>query len=116
MVKEDNGKFVPHVLDASGDRRLKDLADVNSFMSIGDLVAEMEDSATYAACFKGTGSSGSGKHVNDKDNKQAKKNKNVKHLKHDDAAGISENLEGIANGTVIVDMPIVNPGMMIQDG
>lgn len=117
MTKEDSGKFVPYVVDIKGERRDKDIA-ANTFMEISDLVAEMKDSSTYAACFKGTGSSGTGQHGNDGsgNKKPVNKDKNVKHIKHDDAAAVSENLEGIANGTVVVDMPVVNPGMMIQDG
>ncbi len=107
MIKGDDGKYSPHVLDVSGDRRITDLTDGKSYMTIPDLVAEMKDNATYAACFKGTGSSGAGKRGSgDGDNKGvAPKDKKVVHIKHDDAEAVSANLEGIANGSVVVDMP-----------
>ncbi len=107
MIKGDDGKYSPHVLDVSGDRRITDLTDGKSYMTIPDLVAEMKDNATYAACFKGTGSSGAGKRGSgDGDGKKpASKDKKVVHIKHDDAEAVSANLEGIANGTVVVDMP-----------
>ncbi len=117
MVEDDNGKFEPQVVDAKDERRYKDIA-AGTYMDANDLLAEMKESATYAACFKGTGSSGAGKrgNENNSDGKSPKKDKDVKHIKHDDAEAISANLEGIANGTVIVDMLPVNPGMMIHDG
>lgn len=109
MVEDDKGKFEPQVVDAKDERRYKDIA-AGTYMDANDLLAEMKDSPTYAACFKGTGSSGAGKRgsENNSDKKPASKNKDVKHISHDDAAAVSENLEGIANGSVVVDMPNVN--------
>lgn len=107
MVESDNGKFAPQVLNAAGDQRYKDEV-AGTFMNINDLVTEMRDNETYAPCFKGTGSSGAGKRGSgdgDGNKKPASKDKKVKHIKHDDAAAVSENLEGIANGSVVVDMP-----------
>ena len=112
MVESDDGKFESQVIDAKGERRYKDIA-AGTFMDENDLVAEMKDSPTYAACFKGTGSSGAGKRGSgDGDGKSAStsasKDKKVIHIAHADAAAVSENLEGIANGSVVVDMPGMN--------
>ena len=116
MVEGDNGKFEPQVVDAKDERRYKDIA-AGTFMDANDLLAEMKESAAFAPCFKGTGSSGAGKRGSgDGDKKAASKDKAVKHIKHDDAAAVSANLEGIANGTVIVDLPDTGTTMMIQDG
>ena len=107
MVEDDNGKFESQVVDAKGERRYKDIA-AGTFMDENDLLGEMKDSATYAACFKGTGSSGAGKRGSgdgDGSKKVASKDKKVTYIKHDDAEAVSANLEGIANGTVVVDMP-----------
>jgi hypothetical protein len=109
MVESDNGKFEPQVVDAKDERRYKDIA-AGTYMDANDLLAEMKESATYAACFKGTGSSGAGKRGNENNNDKnlASKDKKVTHIKHDDAAAVSANLEGIANGSVVVDMPNTN--------
>lgn len=104
MVEDDNGKFEPQVVDAKGERRYKDIA-TGSYMDQDDLLVEMKDSATYAACFKGTGSSGAGKRGSDNsgDNKPSKKDKDVKHVKSTDQKAMNENIKGIASGKVVVD-------------
>lgn len=105
MVEDDNGKFEPQVVDVKGERRYKDIA-AGSYMDQDDLLAEMKESSTYAACFKGTGSSGAGKRGSDnsdKDKKSAKKNKEVKHIKSTDREAVNANVEGISKGTVVVD-------------
>ncbi len=103
MVEDDNGKFEPQVIDAKDERRYKDIA-AGTYMDAGDLLAEMKDSPTYAACFKGTGSSGAGKRGGgDGDSKPSKKEKGVKHIKSTDKEAINANVEGIAKGTVVVD-------------
>lgn len=108
MVENDNGKFESQVVDAKGERRYKDIAK-GTYMDENDLLAEMKDSPMYAQCFKGTGSSGAGKRGSESgDNKLASKDKKVTHIKHDDTAAVSANLEGIANGSVVVDMPGVD--------
>ena len=99
MIKDAHGKWKPEVQNKDGDPRVNnDGAD----MSVIQLVQEMKSQDTFAGCFPGANSQGTGKHDSSQSTKQKKDN--VKVVDASDTKAMSQNLDDIASGKVKVDM------------
>lgn len=101
MAKDSHGKWRPEVVKSDGTPRIGDSA--GNDMTITQLVAEMKTQDTFAACFPGTNSSGSGKTGSSEGGKQKKTNEG-KTIASSDDKEMSKNLESIASGKTKVDM------------
>lgn len=101
MTKDSNGRWKPEVVNANGNPRIGGTD--GSDMTIQQLVQEMKGQDTFAACFTGANSKGSGKQSSSETNAN-KKSSNAKVVAASDQSAMSENIEDIAAGTTEVDM------------
>lgn len=100
---EDNGKikFVPRVIDpTSGQDLLSKETGSTDFMRVEELVATMKDNKTFAAGFTDVDASGFGSDRGDDTGMNQAAGK--KYVKMSDQDAINSNVEGIADGSVIV--------------
>lgn len=102
MIKGDDGKWISQVLNAKGEPRLGDAA-TNKNMTIDELIVEMKSDKVYAACFTGAGSTGSGKGPTQKSAQTPASKDKIIHIKSNDQEAIDANVEGLGNGTVVID-------------
>ena len=102
MVKDGHGKWKPEVHKADGTPRIGD--SVGNDMTITQLVQEMKSQETFAGCFSGANSSGTGKTHSSETGSHRKTQDGAKIIEAADTKGMSQNLEDIATKKVIVNM------------
>ncbi len=103
MVKDAHGRFIPEVQKADGTPRIGDSA--GNDMTITQLVQEMKTQDTFAGCFKGVNSTGSGQSGSSEAKETSKKtNESVKSVDASNTVAVSNSLEDIAVGKTIVNM------------
>ena len=100
MIKDSHGKWKPEVQNKDGDPRVNSDA---TDMTVAQLVQEMKGQETFAGCFSGIGSSGTGK-TNTSASGTHKKTGDKKVVNASDTKGMSKNLEDIAAGKTKVNM------------
>lgn len=100
MVKDSHGKFKPEVQKADGTPRVGDSS--GNDMTITQLVQEMKGQDTFAGCFSGANSTGTGKQ--DSASSATHKKTDGKTVNASDTKGMSDNLADIASGKTKVNM------------
>jgi len=100
MVKDSHGKFKPEVQKADGTPRVGDSS--GNDMTITQLVQEMKGQDTFAGCFSGANSTGTGKQ--DLASNTTQKKTDGKVVNASDTKGMSDNLADIAAGKTKVNM------------
>jgi len=100
MVKDSHGKWKPEVQKADGTPRIGDNS--GNDMTIEQLVQEMKGQDTFAGCFSGANSTGTGK--TDSTSNTTHKKTDSKVVNASDTKGMSANLADIASGKTKVNM------------
>ena len=103
MTKSDDGKWHSQVLNAEGKPRIGDAA-TNADMTIDELIVEMKANPTYAPCFDGVGSTGSGHTAPVKGSKKpAAGSTKVIHIRADDQESIDKHTIELGTGKAVID-------------
>jgi len=102
MVKDGHGKWKPEVIKADGTPRIGDSA--GNDMTVLQLVGEMKTQETFAGCFLGANSTGTGKQNSSESVTQNKKTGEKKVIPSSDDKAMSKNIDDIASGKTLVNM------------
>ena len=102
MTKSEDGKWHSQVLNKDGKPRIGD-ASTNADMTINELILEMKDNPTYAPCFDGVGSTGSGKTSPTKGVKQKAGSSKIMHIRADDQDAIDKHGALLGCGKAVID-------------
>lgn len=102
MRKSDNGQFIVDVIGDDGIARVGDAS--GGAMSIPQLIEEMKGQDDFSVAFAGSGASGSGagSGSGSGSGSEGRKVGVPKTINASDQAAIDANIEGIADGTIIV--------------
>lgn len=102
MAKNSTGKWIPEVINDANEPRVGD-SDGNP-MTITQFIQEIKTQKTFAACFPGANSTGSGGSDSSNDGKSKKKTGKGKTISASDGKAMSRNVDEIATGKTKVDM------------
>lgn len=102
MVKNSAGKWIPEVINDANEPRVGD-SDGNP-MTITQYIQEIKNQKTFAACFPGANSTGSGGSDSSDGGKLKTKIGRSKTVASTDRKAMSQNIEEIASGKTKVDM------------
>ena len=102
MIKADDGKWHSQVLNKDGKPRIGD-ASTNADMTINELILEMKANPTYAPCFDGVGSTGSGKTAPTKGAKPKAGAGKIMHIRSDDQESIDKYGALLGCGKAVID-------------
>jgi len=101
MAKNSTGKWIPEVINDANEPRVGD-SDGNP-MTIIQYIQEIKTQKTFAACFPGANSTGSGGSDSSNDGKPKKKTGKGKTINASDGKAMSQNVDDIASGEVKVN-------------
>jgi len=103
MTKNSTGKWIPEVVNDANEPRVGD-SDGNP-MTILQYIQELKTQKTFAPCFPGANSTGSGGNETSDSGKKktTKKTGKVKTINASDGKAMSQNVDDIASGEVKVD-------------